>query len=157
MEIESVDKISVAYIAGFFDGEGCVYVERDNRPERANPFYVLVVQVDNSDRRPLKFIKNFFGFGSIWLAHAHTPKRNPGYRWLCKSNNAFNFLKVIYPYLQCKKEQAELAIDFQLFKNRYIVPGQRQSLGSLARCEDYYKQIRTLKRGNLDGGDGGKV
>ena len=138
-------EIAAAYIAGFFDGEGCVYIARTKHKERPNPSYVLFAEVSNTNHQPLEFIKNFAGYGSIYLAHPHTIDRNPCYRWMCGAYKACDFLRQIYQYLQIKKPEVELAFEFQAFKDRYVLRGRPYSAGSLARCHEYYKEMRRLK------------
>ena len=53
-----MDKVVLAYIAGFFDGEGCVGLNRSNTRERFA--YRLEVQITQVDKATLEFIKQYF-------------------------------------------------------------------------------------------------
>ena len=94
----------IAYIAGFFDGEGCIRIKQAN--QRGNSYY-LWVAITNTNRTILNYISNLFG-GSVRKAERGTNKTI--YHFLITSNEASAMLKVLYCFLKEKKEQANLAI-----------------------------------------------
>lgn len=92
----------LAYIAGFFDGEGCIRVDSKG---------YLTTIVTNTDVRPLQLFLDVFG-GTMCI-HSHaTTIRKKAYRWSIKSEAVPEFLEMILPYLICKKEEALLALEF---------------------------------------------
>lgn len=96
----------IAYIAGFFDGEGCVRIKEAN--QGGNSYYVIA-HVTNSNRCILEQIQDLFG-GAI-----RTQERTPNktvHNWCISSSEAVDFLKVVSPFLQEKLEEAALAIKF---------------------------------------------
>ena len=98
----------LAYIAGFFDGEGCVCIYRVR-----NRTYALAVSVSQVDPRPLIFVSKFFG-GKV---SARPPQKGhsklPYFQWRLSASNACYFLEQILPFLINKKDQATIAIEFQ--------------------------------------------
>jgi len=56
----------IAYIAGFFDGEGCVRIKKAN--QYGNSYYVWVA-ITNSNKNILNNISDLFG-GQVRLAEA---------------------------------------------------------------------------------------
>ncbi len=52
----------VAYIAGFFDGEGCVRIKRAN--QGGNSYYITAT-ITNSNKAILEYIKDIFGGKAI--------------------------------------------------------------------------------------------
>ena len=97
----------LAYTAGIVDGEGniCIRITSGKRLDMA-------VSVTSTDEWLCQWLKMQYG-GSVHLMKAYKPNWKPGHRWWIASNQAANFLKLILPYLNLKRPQAELAISFQ--------------------------------------------
>jgi len=91
----------MAYLAGFFDGEGSITV----RPGRRT-FTLTVVQVDI---RPLKLFKEAFG-GTVSRRTAPTsPRHQQSYRWDIYAGS-WLVLYALRPYLIVKAEAADRAL-----------------------------------------------
>ncbi len=104
-------EIELAYIAGFFDGEGCVNLKvftKTSGKQKGQICSEMTIEVSNNDFSVLKFINERFN-GRITkrydLKHPHTLRM--------ESKKAVHFLQNIYPYLITKKEQARIGIEFQ--------------------------------------------
>lgn len=93
--------VEIAYLAGFFDGEGCISVVRGG-PTIA----VAVVQVD---RRPLDALAEHYG-GRVAPHGKPKPGHRQAYRWQIYSANARVFLRDILPFLVVKRESAEMVL-----------------------------------------------
>lgn len=102
---------SLEYMAGFFDGEGCVSAAiRKRRPaeaDRKGPSYILTVSVYNTIKESAMPFQRRFG-GSV-LAN-HPERTRPVWRWQIQQQPAGEALRVLIPHLRIKREQAELAI-----------------------------------------------
>ncbi len=108
-------KISLAYWAGFFDGEGCVTITRSaikglKRPRRSMKVYVV-----QANRWVVDALRFQFG-GSVSPLWKAKPHYRQSWCWCINANQAQQFLELIIPYLVLKRNEAELAIRFQ--KNR---------------------------------------
>src|SRR3990172_828553 len=90
----------IAYIAGFFDGEGCVRLKNANH---------VIAHITNSNQRILTEIQDLFG-GQI-RRQERTPNKTI-YNWYITSSEAYDFLKTLSPFLKEKGPQAMLAIKF---------------------------------------------
>lgn len=95
----------MAYLAGFFDGEGCIRLKKSYRPQ-ANNFY-LTVQVSNSDRLVLEDFKTMFA-GSV--TKRGRSKNFDIYMWECHTANAADFLRAMQGFLRTKRPQAIYAL-----------------------------------------------
>ncbi len=93
-------EISLDYLAGLVDGEGCVSVCKDARPSRANPWYWVRLDVTNSNKALLEDLQSQFG-GSI----SKDGRKSAG-RWYIDSKKAKPLLTKLYPLLRIKGEQA---------------------------------------------------
>jgi hypothetical protein len=112
------DAVTLAYVAGLFDGEGSIVIGCSkvppNHPVRKSPNYWLQVGITNTDRELIEWLHGTFG-GHI-SDNSHSPsrkKQRPCWAWRTMSKDANAFLQAITPYLRTKKEQAVIAINFQ--------------------------------------------
>jgi len=101
----------VIWAAGFFDGEGCVYINKalpTKRNRQKNPSHSLVITIAQRKEGILKGIKEFVGFGNIYKKG-----KNRGGDYKCHALLALKFLKKVLPYLRVKRLQARYGIQFQ--------------------------------------------
>jgi hypothetical protein len=92
----------IAYLAGFFDGEGSISLVRGG-PTIA----VAAVQVD---RRPLDMLAMEFGGKVREMTKPTRPTHSQAYRWQVYSARARRFLRVVRPYLIVKADKADLVL-----------------------------------------------
>jgi len=107
-------KISLPYIAGFFDGEGCVCILKvmEKYLARVRTRYILRIYISNTNLPILKNIQRLLGG---YISERPNPPKNhlQVYSLTLNCNKAKEFLEKVLPYLIVKKEQAVLAIEFQ--------------------------------------------
>lgn len=121
---------TIAYIAGFFDGEGCVRIKQAS--QRGNSYYVIA-HITNTNRKILEKVEELFG------GNTRTQERGVNktvYNWSLSSSEAVDFLKTLSPFLHEKKEQVELAIYFHENK-------EGMELAEKVKC---YDEMRELKK-----------
>jgi LAGLIDADG DNA endonuclease family protein len=141
--------MELAYIAGLFDGEGCVSIRRffraNNKSRKPCEMYTLWVQVTNVDPRLVYPLKEKFG-GSVHITKHKSPNQRDTHVWIATSKNALDFLKAIRPWLLAKSEQADIAISFQEAKQG---PGggrgAKVSTSYRERERQQYAEIAALK------------
>ncbi len=103
-------QVDLAYIAGFFDGEGSVMVSRPKGHIR------IEVAVSQNTRTVLDLHTRFFG-GHVY---GYAPKSRPRaimYQWKVYGEAACAFLSQIIPYLHVKKVESQEGIDAWLQRN----------------------------------------
>lgn len=106
--------IDYEYIGGFFDGEGSIYIWRDNK----NSFKLQCAMSQNDSYATRYFmlcIYNWFG-GSVTSRIAKVGRKRKFWTWCVSCNDAKLFLEKILPYLKFKYLQAKIAMEWQ--KNR---------------------------------------
>lgn len=155
-----MNSVQASYFAGLLDGEGTICIWRTVRQRDKNtnrtPLYSLQVSIGMIE--PALAIYELHRLWQGWIGKSGAQPKRFGckngaiVRWYKTSKEAYEFLKVIYPYLIVKKEQAELAIKFQeaLMTNR--AQGQwREGSRWVARPEDvtslyesYHQAMRDL-------------
>src|SRR3990167_2007741 len=87
--------ISLEYLAGFFDGEGCVNISKNHQ---------LTVTAAQNDTEVLEILKAHFG-GSVTVV-------NRCGRWTLWGEAMKPMLLAILPFLIVKKAQVQVAIAF---------------------------------------------
>jgi hypothetical protein len=96
--------LQVAYLAGFFDGEGCISVARTD----SGGTYSLIVTVSQMDGRDLEPFAERWG-GKI-VEHRRERPRKTYYQWGVGGSRALKCLQDLLPYLRGKREEALVAI-----------------------------------------------
>lgn len=109
--MEEPSGLDLAWAAGFFDGEGCVRIQKESVQRRLNLHYLLQVIVVNTDPAPLDALSEWFG------GNVHRRDRTDGHKtlwwWELGSAAAERFLRAIRPYSIVKCEQIDLALEFR--------------------------------------------
>lgn len=108
--------LSLEYVAGLFDGEGCVSVQSKG---------YLAVVIANNHLPLLQQLKEQFG-GSI------TIRPNGTCNWKISTRQGEAFLRLIHPFLVVKKDVAQVGILL--------------SSSSLSEREHYRMEIHRLNR-----------
>jgi hypothetical protein len=84
----------LAYLAGFFDGEGCVYILRCRRPRGYN-YYYLEVSISNSMPEPLYLAQSLFG-GTITVFQDARKGHKVVHRLRLRDSIAFSVLRTFF-------------------------------------------------------------
>lgn len=102
-------KVDLAYIAGLFDGEGCITYTRKGKAGMG-----LLVTLGQTEEYLIRWLQIAYS-GSVYIRKPPVlfPNAKMLYVWRLFGRQASNFLKDIVPYLKVKKPQAELALRFQ--------------------------------------------
>lgn len=105
--------MSPSYLAGFFDGEGCIdaqrmYPKQDGRRR----FYCrprVRVAMANSGRLAVEMLQAQYG-GHLVERKSQNPRQQPSVSWeLLNKEDILRILEVMTPHLVLKREQAKLA------------------------------------------------
>ncbi len=99
--------ITDSYIAGFFDGEGCVYMQayyKKGKYEK-QPRCTMQISITQKNRTVLDTIQEIYG-GTISDKGHCMVLRFTG------KNTMYKFLSAIYPFVIEKKKDVELALEF---------------------------------------------
>lgn len=124
------------WAAGFFDGEGCVCIQRQMRGKHNKTYHYLDISVFQNDRSAVELLMGMFG-GRI-------AAEDRGWKWRACGPTAGVALQELMPFLRVKRSQAEIAVRFQ---DRRIPPGQnRPADWSGDQDEEDYMNVKQLKR-----------
>jgi hypothetical protein len=143
--MNKLNETDKAYIAGFFDGEGCISISKYQREGRnKTPVYSLQVVIAQKGVDVLHDLQFLTGVGALHERH----KYHPGtYEWRLSPNDALDFLTEILPYLRGKHQEALIAIEYQNKQGNknhkgkgYIVPVEL-----VQEKDSYYLKLQELK------------
>ncbi len=137
---------TLAYVAGYFDGEGCIRVQ-----SHKDTSFGIHVFVTNTYKPYLDELQSLFG-GKVSLRNCANPKHRTQFQWrISNKTEALVFLKAIYPFLKKKQEQATLGIEFcslpKYHASRWYVSDSktkkrkfeiRDTLGKLKKVDHVY-------------------
>lgn len=99
----------LAYMAGLFDGEGCIQIVKNKGNGRGRHYLRCSLEMTNEELP--KSLQAYFG-GTVRRRNLPLPRQNQ-WEWKTTTNTAYLFLKAIYPYLRLKKVEADVALEFQ--------------------------------------------
>lgn len=108
--------IELAYVAGFFDGEGCVYLNA-----LKNGGASLRVKISQKDKRPLEYIRSIFG-GSVCVSR-NKKWATECWNWSVSAAQGERFLKLVQPFCLVKKEAIEIGLEYCSIKRPVSRPG----------------------------------
>ncbi len=105
--------LSLDYVAGFFDGEGCITIRRSRKVDGYHRMYDLRASISNTDFPILEqFHKQFDGnlrHRGDWTKWGG---KKPQWEWAAWGDTAADFIKLIRPHLTVKEPEAWLALEF---------------------------------------------
>jgi len=129
----------LSYLAGVFDGEGCVGIALMVGRKRPRPNHMLSCAVSMCDEAPIQaFLKRFGGY--CRGPYGRPGGRRPMFSWAVYSERAVAFLRAVLPFLLVKHRQAKFGIAFQVTKKRYkVLPDEE-----LEKRESFRQKIIAL-------------
>ncbi len=105
------------YLAGLFDGEGSISIAKKAiklKDGSLAPWYVLMVCLGNTYRPIVDHLSKEYGSPTRTVKRiARNQPGRPIFQWSVASDKAELFLRVIYPHLVIKKDEADLAFEFR--------------------------------------------
>ncbi len=110
--IASMRREDIAYLAGFFDGEGSVTINHVKRDGGKSDSYTLHMVITNTDPTVLVWAQSIFG-GYLIPRPVRGTQQKPSLHWMLCNQWAMRFLETIRPYLRMKIAPVDVAINFQ--------------------------------------------
>jgi hypothetical protein len=136
-----ISETDVAYIAGLFDGEGCVQVKKytekkKNHKSRKNPkgkgyrtTYTnrISMEIAMTDESVIYWVHDVLGVGSVRIKPRKGLRKNgtkylTQYVWRCSFRDAYQVARLLWPYAQTKLHGIEKIIDH--YEPDHVVNGK---------------------------------
>ena len=99
----------IAYIAGLFDGEGCVsykqYMQKRKGRKKAYPFWQSRLEIAMTEKSILVWLCEVLGVGTVTEKRykiKYTLGWKKQWRWRCSHRDAFKVCCLIFPYAHIK-------------------------------------------------------
>lgn len=120
--MNTLTEFDKAYIAGFFDGEGCIGYYNASKAIRKRPGYFhSSVGVCNTDPRVVIWIQEVTGLGRSSIIKLKGGNRKPAYQWqIGKKADVITFLATIRPYLKVKGDQVDVLLAHLATETAYV-------------------------------------
>jgi len=132
--------ITNEYVAGLFDGEGCIQAARNSKGGNRR----LQVTIRNSHQGVLRLIQARWG-GSICRTKPRD-NRAASYGWLITSRGAIDFLRDIEPFLIIKRPEALTAFEFQNTMRSWGGSKGRLNEAERQLRDEFSARLKSLKR-----------
>ena len=134
---------NIAYIAGLFDGEGCVsykqYMRKRPHNKKPYPTWQIKLEIAMTDRSILIWILEVLGVGTVTHKRYHTrPNYKKQWRWRCSHHDAFLVCCMLFPYAHVKLDKIQKIIDHYTSRKLKIMNGKVIDLNE-------YKQLMNLE------------
>jgi hypothetical protein len=145
MILTEIDK---AYIAGFFDGEGCVgYYNASQTSSRRPSYFHASVNICNTDPRVIMWIQEVTGIGVSRITKFKDGKRRWAYQWqIGKKADVIDFLSTIRPYLRVKGEQVDVLLIHLALEAGYVKKHGSVTPEIVKSRQEISDKLKTMKR-----------
>ena len=135
----------IAYIAGLFDGEGCVsykqYMRKRPHNPKAYPTWQIKLEIAMTEKSILVWLCEVLGVGTVTEKRYKT-KYTLGWkkqwRWRCSHRDAFKVCCLIFPYAHIKLDKIQKIIQHYSDRKLTIMNDNVVSL-------EEYKQLMSLE------------
>ncbi len=143
-----VEEDDLAYIAGLFDGDGSVCISKGVSGSQGNKHrrsYGVNTRIGSTNLDVIKYCISKLGGWLIQPRRVQGATHQQMYYWGLSSRKAATMLRAILPFLKIKRNQAQLAIEFQEAIKSSVFPSKEfaskykervwHQMMSLNRCE----------------------
>ena len=137
----------IAWAAGLFDGEGCVFMSRQKRLNRPSDGYALKLSMSMVHKPTLQEFAKVVQRGAVVVHRSGRSRvnRRDSWQWAVYNAKAIEVLKLLLPYLRTKHEEALLGLRFEgLAKTSYPKGGRTEAVAE--QLESLRQALRRAKR-----------
>lgn len=136
-----------AYLAGLIDGEGCLFISKQQFKQCVYPSYRAHLIVGMTNKSVIDYIHSLVDAGNVYFTKSKSEKYMHKYRWEVTANvDISKILNNILPFLIVKKAEAETMLDFVssdfTFKKG---PGRSRPISIVKAQDGFYRRLMDLK------------
>jgi len=121
-------EIEAAYIAGLFDGEGCVtykkYMKKRTKKEKAYSTWSIELEISMTDQSIIRWLHEVLKVGSVSKKPPHKTSmgRKMQWRWRCSYRDAYYVCLLIWPFAHIKLPKIDKILKHydNLLKNNVV-------------------------------------
>ena len=111
-----ISESDISYIAGLFDGEGCItykqYMRKRKHQKKAYPTWSIRMEMANES--VLRWVHEVLQVGTVGEKRYKTPYTvgwKKQWRWRCQFRDAYFVARLLWPYIHVKMEGIQKIID----------------------------------------------
>ena len=143
--MKSMDSTTLAYIAGFLDGDGSIFFQIVPRKDYKQKFQIrssIAFYQDTTQVKILKWLKEIFGVG--YIRHRKTGISD---YTIVESGKVKKILELLKPYVKLKNKQVELGLE--ILKK---LKGKKSKEEFLEICKlvDKFKELNYSKKRKIN-------
>lgn len=136
----------LSYLAGLFDGEGTLCIQKDTRPRYSdrgwNPVYYTTFRIGMIEQKAIQGYKDYFKIGYVDCEKVYHAFR-PMWRYSIRAKEEVKqVVTILLPFLRVKKPQAQLLL--QYFEECPSRRGLLMTPEIMARKEYFFYQMKKL-------------
>lgn len=132
--------LSTEYLAGLFDGEGCVSINKVTARRYGRPGFQLRASISITHEETSRTFRDRFGGTHVLRQRSNA---RPYWQWVTVARVAKDCLKELEPFLIIKKDVARAGIDFQEYRDKTLRGRKTDEQWEIEF--EYYERVR---RGN---------
>ena len=113
-----VSETDISYIAGLFDGEGCItykqYMRKRTHQKKAYPTWSIRMEMAMTDESVLRWVHEVLQVGTVGEKRyktRYTKGWKKQWRWRCQFRDAYYVARLFWPYAHVKMEGLQKIID----------------------------------------------
>jgi len=141
-------KQEAAWMAGFFDGEGCVSISKTREPRSTHgTVHKAMIQVANTDPLLLRMLKRWFE-GSIYVVWTPKGNRRPVHAWRLFGHREIGlFCDTLEPLLQSRPKRRQMRVVMEFLETTKVRYSNHRPvpLSVWKRRERFYLKCSLLK------------
>jgi hypothetical protein len=138
-------KTDLAYMAGFLDGEGCLYLGH-RKAGRRRQCFPCTITISQTEDKTLRWMQGFFG-GKVYPVKSSGNGDKQVWTWSIYGTEGDTFLRLVLPYLRLKKPQAEIYLKMRRYINANSM-GKRLLPAELQERIKLVVSMKQLKKEN---------
>jgi hypothetical protein len=141
--MKSTSVVDLAWLAGIMDGEGSIFIMKQQRTDRERQYnYILRISVQSTDGIMAQECLKISGEGACFDAPTTKENQSNTYKWQVSGKRAKHVLQSLVPFMRVKKEQAQVAIDFQETTKKHW---RQMTVDDYKKQEDSYYKLKQQK------------
>ena len=143
MQLTEAEK---AYLAGFFDEDGCVNIAVNSSDKNAaTQTHYLQVILAQANEAFLRKWRDRLNIGSLHKVQPNEKTVKQCWSWRIFNREAEWFLRMILPYVDMKRQQVEIALEFRKTKHD-VIAAYGTPASMLALRQYYLEALQAAKR-----------
>ena len=136
-----IDSTTIAYIAGFLDGDGSVFFQIVSRPDYKLKFQIrssIAFYQNTKNKEILEWLKEIFEAG--YIRHRKTGISD---YTIVEPKEVYRILKLLQPYVKLKKKQVEIGIEIL---NKLESEKSKENFLEICKLVDKFKELTYSKK-----------